>query len=84
MRLSSRESDEREIQERDGDFNIVKSKWKSLKSFEWGGADVLMGEREKGNKKSGFALCILIYWPRLIDGRALYRGLAFPVGRTTS
>ena len=31
---------------------------------EWGGAEVLMGEREKGNKKSGFALCILIYWSR--------------------
>ena len=40
---------------------------------EWGGAEVLMGEREKGNKKSGFALYILFYWSRLIDGRALYR-----------
>ena len=40
---------------------------------EWGGAE-----------ESGFALCFLIYWSRLIDGRALYRGLAFPVGRTTS
>ena len=53
-------------------------------SYEWGGAEVPMGEREKENRKSGFALCILIYWSRLIDGRALYRGLAFPVGRTTS
>ena len=31
-------------------------------SYEWGGAEVPMGEREKEKRKSGFALCILIYW----------------------
>ena len=32
---------------------------------DWDGGEVLMGEREKGKKKSGFALCILIYWSRV-------------------
>ena len=52
--------------------------WQRRMSLGQGGVDW------DGGEKSGFALYILIYWSRLIDGRALYRGLAFPVGRTTS
>ena len=29
---------------------------------DWDGGEVLMGEREKGKKKSGFALYIIIKW----------------------
>ena len=34
---------------------------------DWDGGEVLMGEREKGKKKSGFALYIIIKWKAMVD-----------------
>ena len=35
---------------------------------DWDGGEVLMGEREKGKKKSGFALFIIIIkWKTMVD-----------------
>ena len=34
---------------------------------DWDGGEVLMGEREKGKKKSGFALYIIIKWKTMVD-----------------
>ena len=34
---------------------------------DWDGGEVLMGEREKGKKKSGFALYIINKWKTMVD-----------------
>ena len=38
-----------------------------IQLVDWDGGEVLMGEREKGKKKSGFALYIIIKWKTMVD-----------------